>query len=212
MGVIRWFDRIDPERWSLASRLMCESPPTTSAEADAFLSHFDIESPGEGNDGFEDAEDEEGLVSARNELFEKAVTIQTWEVDKAFSCGLEEVLNLLPDGHIVGYVIVGFAGMDLDVPQSCNSLTGLYGACSPESIRLPAGALKPIAELDSIRAIAERQVTGWKSIFDKRQKRAKDALKILEGDDYISKAWKEFTTAVEVCVSNDDYLGLGMSP
>ena len=147
-----------------------------------------------------------------NELFERAVTTQAWEVDKALSGGLDQVLSLLPNGKVVRKQIESFGGLDKDVPECCQSDTGLYGACSAESIRLSAEILEPFAGIDGIRLLSKQQVGGLKAIFDKSQKRAEEALRILESDDYLRNAWKELTTAISTCVDNGDYLGLGMSP
>lgn len=209
MGVTRWLDRIEPERWSDACRLCTENPPETASEAEDFLSHFGVTMDQElGADFDSSADDEEMRAIARSQLFEKAVTVESWYLDKALR-SLESVLRLLPGTRVVVKQIVDFGGLDMDLPDCCSVEGGFYGACSSDSIKASAEALSRFQELKSIRVLMDQQPAGVFSAFSRTHSKAAEAYTILE-DEYILSAWKDLGTAVITCADGGHHLGLGM--
>jgi hypothetical protein len=210
MGVIRWLDRIDPKKWDAASRLIADFPPSNEDEATKFLARFDKKIDNDLLAEFKERDAEDDPSFLLNEIFEKAVTVESWDFDKKFSHGLERILGLLPNGRIVVKRIVDFGGLDRSLPTACFCDSGLYGACSLDTMRECAEVLAPISDLARIHDLTRQRPKGFFAFLDRSQINAIKALRLLE-DDYLRSGWQDLCTAVHTCVTNGEYLGLGMS-
>ena len=190
---------------------MSAEPPQTLAQAKRFLERFGIRLEAELSDVFEDVGDKPSRVLALNELFERAVSAESWYLDKAMDVGIKRVLRLLPGTGVVQKQILEFGALDKELPHCCAvEDSGLYGACTPSAIQRSADALARFQDPEAILSLAQRTATGIFGFVNRTPSKAREALKILE-DPYLLAAWSDLCVAVQKCVSQQHFLGLGMS-
>jgi hypothetical protein len=211
LSVTRWFDRIEPERWDEAIRMISRDPPLTAEQAARFLDRFGGSMDADLSGAFVDSNDAGSRINALNWLFEKAVTAESWYLDKALDAGIETVLRLLPGTLVVQRQIVEFGALDRNLPECCASVdSGLYGACTAAAIECSAEVLARFQDPAMIRDLAANRRAGIICAIDRTHVRARRAQHLLE-DDYLRQAWDDLCTAVRTCVSRSHFLGLGMS-
>jgi hypothetical protein len=210
MGVTRWLDRIEPQRWTDACGVLAERPPTNAVEAADFLDRFGVSMDDQLASDCEllssDGEDHGVVLS---DLLEKVVTSESWYLGKALQ-PLEPVLKALPGTRVVIKQIIDFGGLDLEPPDCCSPDSCFYGACSSEAIRASAEALSRFQEIADILAVMNQCPKGLFAAFSKTTSRAKQAHEALQ-DENLWCDWKELGIAVITCVESGHHLGLGMS-
>lgn len=211
MGVIRWLDRIDPEKWQEAIRRLETERPLSRATAEQLLRDFGRDADENLFFGFEDLEEEPELEQALlNGLLEKAATDQSWELDKSLSHGFERLPSLLPSLAPLRSII-DFSGMDIEVPRWCGpSESGLYGCLSPAAYQ---GCVAAVERFDTAASLAAelRQVQpGFLSKVLGREG-AGGALALQLEDDYFSAHWVNLRSAFLETAAKGHFLGLGMS-
>lgn len=208
MGVLRWLDRIDPEKWAAVIELLEKERPLTEQAAATFLRHFGRSVNDDEN--MIDFEDEDrGAIL--NRVLEAAVSEETWYLDKALSRGFEEIHKFLPI-FLVLNKIIDFEGMKVAAPDWCSSSSGsgLYGCLTPA---VSQSCWEVITRYDTISKVTVELRNVKPSLVSRILGKGNAAVELatrLE-DDYFEYHWTMLRTALEKTIASGHYLGLGMS-
>ncbi len=211
MGVLRWLDRIDPDKWTEACERLRSDPPLAPDEASAFLESFGRASNDLLLESFEDVEEEPDLLaSVLNDLLEEAVKEDSWELDKSLSSGFEKLPVLIPALKPLRKII-DFRGIDREPPGSCSALeSGLFGCISPENLDDCLAGVLRFPTISELTEALRRAPPGFLARAFGRGHRGEEHARQLE-DEYYSGHWANLRAAIEDTVQRGHLLGLGMS-
>lgn len=212
MGVIRWLNRVDPEAWARACDLLTAEPPKSPAAAESFLRQFGRQASEHLILEFEDLEEEPGLRSSLlNGLLEEATKVETWELDKSLSHGLERVPRWIPALAPLRKII-DFKGIDREVPRQCEPEdgSGLFGCITSAGLSDCVAASRSFETIEHVvAALRETKPSFVASLFGHKDQLA--SLSANLDNDYFASHWLGLRAAILETSSKGHDLGLGMS-
>jgi hypothetical protein len=209
MGVLRWLDRIDPLKLEEAARRLVAAP-RSRRDVVAFLAAFGRQATDAFLEAFEEQIDGPDPRRVLNQLLERAVTEQSWDLEKSLG-GFQQVADHLPALKPLR-LIVDFQGLDVGLPAACDGVdTGLFGCLSTAAVRRCAEALTPFPSVKEVCvALRQARTPLARRLFGTRAEATVLASKLDDG--YFDHHWKVLRAAVDETLARRHYLGLGMNP
>ena len=210
MGVTRWLDRIDPEKWARACQWLAKDPPKTQDEVLWFVGAFDRQPSASFLLAIDDDyEDPERLAHICGKAFELAVTEERWAPDVSFRLFAQVprwIAELAPLRRVADCT-----GMDVPAPEALRALaSGLRGCLTPAAQRPCAQALERFPTLNEVRAALAGVKPGPLSRLRGKPSSATTLAERLQAD-YYEKMWSELVAAFRETGKHGHYLGLGMA-
>jgi hypothetical protein len=209
MGVIRWLDRIDPAVWNVAVQRMTR-PPASKDEALEFLAAFAKAPDDELAERLEESEPRSlPSQSVLNKLFERAVTDESWYLDKSLG-RFERLPHHLPALKPL-LLICSFSGISINLPRACGpDDSGLFGCLSPTAV---AESLQAVERFSSLSEVCAALRAERPSFFRRVLGSAGDprALAADLEEAHVDSEWEDLRAALQETAARAHYLGLGMN-